>query len=638
MRTVILAVAGLAYGATACSSSGTNTIEADRSPVAAVSVTLPSPSLIAGQGQRAVATPSDASGAPLANRAIVWGSSNPATATISDSGMISAVAPGTATISAASEGVRGEAALSVLAPPPIPVATVSVSLSPSSIVVGQTANAVATLRDANGNDLSGRSVSWSSSNTNVASVSSAGVVTAIAAGSANIIASSEGKNGSAAASVTPTPPPPPIPVASVAVSPAAASLQIGATVQLAAATRDANNNLLTGRVITWSSSSTTIATVSTSGLVKAIGAGAATITATSEGKTSTAAITANAPPPIPVASVSVSPSSSTIQAGATVQLSAVTRDANTNVLTGRVITWSSSSIGIATVSTSGFVTAVANGTATITASSEGRTGSAGITVSASPPPPAPVIFSDDFESGSLGKWDESNSTTQAVINNPALAHSGNSFMRMTYGINGGDGGWMNKYFTQGFTRLYVRLWVRFSTNFGGGTKLVSLRGSPIGQPLLGVGRAGICPNGTDSFSANLVTEFTGADAYPTKMYTYWQDMWADPNGQCWGRYGPTNSTWTSPYVTPMPMISKGTWHLIEFTVKMNSSATTADGAQKFWIDGVKYGEWTGIRWGDPAFVNLGVLQINGSATTIQSQTLDIDDLVLIYDYPAQSTP
>jgi hypothetical protein len=222
-----------------------------------------------------------------------------------------------------------------------------------------------------------------------------------------------------------------------------------------------------------------------------------------------------------------------------------------------------------------------------------------------------------------------------VINDPSLAHSGNSFMRMTYGINGEDGWWLNKYFTQGFTRLYLRVWLRFSTNFSGATKLVSLRGSPIGQPQLGVGRAGICPNGRDGFSANLVTDFTGSDAYPTKMYTYWQDMWPDPNGQCWGRYGPTSSTWTSPYVTPMPMFSKGTWHLVEFAVKMNSGANVADGEQKFWIDGVKYGEWKNIRWGDPAYVNLGVLQINGSDLNPTSKTLDFDDLVLIYDYPPQ---
>jgi len=85
----------------------------------------------------------------------------------------------------------------------------------------------------------------------------------------------------------------------------------------------------------------------------------------------------------------------------------------------------------------------------------------------------------------------------------------------------------------------------------------------------------------------------------------------------------------------MPTFSKGTWHLVEFAVKMNSGATVADGEQKFWIDGVKYGDWKNIRWGDPAFVNLGVLQINGSDLNPTSQTLDFDDLVLIYDYPPQ---
>jgi uncharacterized protein YjdB len=549
MRTAFLAVAGLAYGATACSSSQTS-VEVQRTPVAAVSVTLPSPSLIAGQTQRAIAVPTDASGAPLANRPIVWETSNPVIAAVSDSGMISAAAPGTAVISATSEGIRGQASLSVVPVPPIPVATVSVALGSSSVVAGQTTTAVATLRDAGGNALSGRAIIWSSSNSVIASVSSAGLVSAKSAGSANIIASSEGKSGLASLTVTAVSPPPPVPVASVTVTPSTANLQVGATLQLTAVTRDANNNVLTGRAVTWTSSSAGTATVSSSGLASAVAAGSTTITATSGGASGTSALTvATTPPPPP------------------------------------------------------------------------------------PPGPAPVIFSDDFESGSLSKWDEFNTTTQAVINNPSLAHSGSSFMRMTYGINGGDGGWMNKYFTQGFTRLYVRLWVRFSTSFGGGTKLVSLRGSRIGQPTLGVGRAGICPTGKDAFSANLVTEFTGADAYPTKMYTYWQDMWADPNGQCWGRYGPTNATWTSPYVTPMPMISKGTWHLVEFAVKMNSSANVADGEQKFWIDGVKYGEWTGIRWGDPAFVNLGVLQINGSSTLTQTQTLDIDDLVLIYDYP-----
>jgi uncharacterized protein YjdB len=548
MRTIILAVAGLAFGATACS-SGETSVEVLRTSVAAVTLALPSPSIVAGQTVQAVATPRDASGAPLIGRPIVWQSSSSLIASVSDAGIISALASGAAVISATSEGVRGEASLTVMAAAPVPVANVSVTLSPSSLVVGQTANATATLRDAGGNDLTGRAVAWSSSNAGVASVNSSGVVTALSAGSTNIVATSEGQNGLAALTVSAAPPPAPVPVASVSVSPATANVAIGQTQQLTATIRDANNNILTGRTVTWASNGTAVATVSASGLVSAIASGSATITATSGG------------------------------------------------------------VG----------------------------GTASITVPSAPPPGGgPTIFSDDFESGSLSKWDEFNSTTQQVINNSALAHSGNSFMRMTYGVNGGDGKWLNKYFTQGYTRLYVRLWVRFSTNFGGGTKLVSLRGSPIGNPQAGVGRAGICPNGRDSFSATMITELTGADAYPHKMYAYWQDMWADPNGQCWGRFGPTSSTWRSVYTTPMPMYTKGTWHLLEFTAKMNSSAGVADGEQKFWVDGVKYGEWKGVRWGDPAFVNFGILQINGSSSDYTAgATLDIDDLVLIYDYPTQ---
>src|SRR3989454_809397 len=88
-----------------------------------------------------------------------------------------------------------------------------------------------------------------------------------------------------------------VPVASVTVSPPSASIATGATVQLAATTRDAGGNVLTGRVISWGSSNTTVATVSGSGLVTGVSAGAVTITATSEGKNGTAAVTVAAPPP-----------------------------------------------------------------------------------------------------------------------------------------------------------------------------------------------------------------------------------------------------------------------------------------------------------------------------------------------------
>src|SRR5205823_10557125 len=100
---------------------------------------------------------------------------------------------------------------------------------------------------------------------------------------------------------------------------ATATLQIGSTVELSAVTRDANNNVLTGRVITWGSANTGIATVSASGLVTAVATGSASITASSEGQTGSAAISVSAasppppPPPAPVASVSVSPATSSLQ-------------------------------------------------------------------------------------------------------------------------------------------------------------------------------------------------------------------------------------------------------------------------------------------------------------------------------------
>jgi uncharacterized protein YjdB len=175
----------------------------------------------------------------------------------------------------------------------------------------------------------------------------------------------------------------------VSVSPTSSNLQIGGTAQLSAVTRDVNNNVLTGRVVTWASANAGIASVNGSGLVTAVSAGTTQITATSEGKTSSAAtITVSAAAPVPVASVSVSPTLSSLQIGGTAQLSAVTRDANNNVLNGRIVTWASANAGIASVNGSGLVTAVSAGTTQITATSEGKSGTATINVSA--PAPLPV--------------------------------------------------------------------------------------------------------------------------------------------------------------------------------------------------------------------------------------------------------
>lgn len=181
----------------------------------------------------------------------------------------------------------------------------------------------------------------------------------------------------------------PIPVASVDVTPASADLGLSGTVQLAAVAKDGAGAILSNRAMTWSSSSAQIATV-VAGLVTAVGAGTAYIVATSEGKSDTATVVVTTdppPPPAPVALVTVNPASATVATGQPVTLSATLTDSAGNVLSGRPVSWASAPTAVATVTSGGVVTGVAPGEATITATSEGKSGTATVTVPAPPPPP-----------------------------------------------------------------------------------------------------------------------------------------------------------------------------------------------------------------------------------------------------------
>ena len=117
----------------------------------------------------------------------------------------------------------------------------SLVVSPASatLQVGDTVRLHVIWKGDLGTDLAWNTpVTWSSSDVSVAIVNGSGLVTGVAAGTAAITVTSEGRNGTA--TVTALPPPPPAPVASVIVSPASSSLQVGGTVQLLATLQDAN--------------------------------------------------------------------------------------------------------------------------------------------------------------------------------------------------------------------------------------------------------------------------------------------------------------------------------------------------------------------------------------------------------------
>src|SRR3989442_13433535 len=164
--------------------------------------------------------------------------------------------PGKYKVTATSGGTSDTTAVTLSL---VPVASVAVTPATASVTVGQTVQLSATPQDSTGAPLSGRTVTWASSNAGVATVNGSGLVTGAAAGSATITATSEGKSGTSAITV------PVMPVASVAVSPATASVPVGQTVQLTASLRDANGNPLTGRVVTWATSNGAVATGTGSG-------------------------------------------------------------------------------------------------------------------------------------------------------------------------------------------------------------------------------------------------------------------------------------------------------------------------------------------------------------------------------------
>jgi uncharacterized protein YjdB len=382
---------------------GTSMVTVRAVPVGSVVVTPPTSSVIVGNSVQLSAAVRDAAGNALDGRLVGWSSSDDAVAIVSSTGRVTGLKVGTATITASSEGKSGTATITVTA---APVASVQVSPPNAELTVGQTTTLTAKTLDASGGELAGRAIAWSTSAGSVATVSSSGVVTAVGVGSATITATSEGKTGSATITVTA------IPVASVTVAPTTLSLQVGGTGPLTATVRDAGNNVLTGRTVSWTSGAPNVATVAPNGTVTAVGIGTATITATSEGKTGTATVTVSA---VPVASVAVSPTTLTLEVGGTGPLTATTRDAQNNVLTGRTVTWTSGTPNVATVAPNGTVTAVAPGTSIITATSEGKSGTATVTVTAVPV--ASVTVAPTSASLTIGGTQQVTATPRDAANN-----------------------------------------------------------------------------------------------------------------------------------------------------------------------------------------------------------------------------
>jgi uncharacterized protein YjdB len=271
-----------------------------------------------------------------------------------------------------------DATQQTVAAPLVPVARIDVVPGEAVIIVGDTQRLTAVAKDAKGNILPDRTVTWSLSDTSRAKISADGLVIGRGLGWVKVIAPSAGVTGSGMVGIDRMRPPPGH-VAFVAVDPIGIYLKPGDTVRLKASARDVNGFPVLGRPVQWHSQKEHVLRVDQTGFVTALNYGKTSIIATIDSIQGNSIIEV-AYPVVTFASVEVTPASATVGIGTTHKLTAIVKDANGNVLKDRTVTWTSSDKSMATVNAAGLVTALGAGTVTITATSEDRKGTSIITV------------------------------------------------------------------------------------------------------------------------------------------------------------------------------------------------------------------------------------------------------------------
>ncbi|WP_420462426.1 Ig-like domain-containing protein [Candidatus Palauibacter sp.] len=337
--------------------------------VRSISLLPTTDTLVVGDTLRFTAEPLDGNGQPVAGATTGWSSSDPSVAEVDRSGLATAVGPGRAEILATSGGVAGRARLIVTLP-----IVKTVTVTPPEIefmALGDTIRLTAQVLDERDRIIAVIPVAWGSADTAVATVDSAGLVTATGNGQTRISATAGEVSGRASVRVGQS-------AASVVVSPAADTLFVGDTLRFTARVTDANGQPVAGALVNWVSSDTSVVRVDSAGLTRAVGPGEAVITATSGGLPGQADLLVMALVPT---IVTVIPERTNFTAlGDTIRLLAEVRDQVGRVIPGAVVAWTSRDETVAAVDSAGLVTAVENGNTRVEAAAGSATDSVVIEV------------------------------------------------------------------------------------------------------------------------------------------------------------------------------------------------------------------------------------------------------------------
>lgn len=506
------------YNATLTVSDGTLsnsksvTITVSEEDVAVTGVTMSQTSATLADGAtldlNATVAPANAT-----NKSVSWTSSNTSVATVNSSGLVSAVSAGSATITVTTaDGNKTATCVITVTATSIPVTSVSISQTSATLEDGETIDLNETILPANATN---KSVSWTSSNTSVATVNSTGLVTAVSAGSATITVTTADGNKTASCAITVTDAPPTgitIEYVDTEQSPNVAEnlfdgnpdddsrwsakefpktviIDYGETKSITGTrlwtyqnrsyhyTVEISNSPSSGFVQVVDQSGSTSSQpiehsfAATSGRYVKITVTAATGYSSNWVSLTEFEIVEGGSTVIPVTGVSLSQSSITIEAGQTSQLTATVAPANA---TNQSVSYGSSNTSVATVNSSGLVTAVGAGSATITVTTDdgNKIATCAVTVPSSSVPVTSVALSQSSASLLQGNtldlnatvspsnatnqsvsWSSSN-TSVATVNNSGLVSAisagsatitvttvdGNKTANCAVTVTGGGGG------------------------------------------------------------------------------------------------------------------------------------------------------------------------------------------------------
>lgn len=375
----------------------------------------------------AVGTAFDCDGNSIAKKTVKFNSRNSNIASVTPTGQIIGVSVGTTVVSAVADGKSGDANVTVT---PENVATVTITPTTATLRRGNVRTLAAVAKNVLGNVISGITFQWASSNSSIASVDNTGKVSALAPGTVNITATSDGQTGTSLLTITE------IPIGSCSLSPLSQKVTVSSQVQPTLTLKDTAGNALspTGRGINWTSDNDLIATVTNTGVVTARRAGTAKITASDLQNAATSCSANVEVVDARIVSARISPVNALLRVGAPVLYTVALLDSNSTTIlpAGRTITWKNITPSIATVSIAGVVTGLQTGSGRVAVDAEGVVDTVSFTVSKIPvgivtvsPPQRSVVEGQTAQFTPTVKDESGNVVTDRVIDwlssNPSIA-------------------------------------------------------------------------------------------------------------------------------------------------------------------------------------------------------------------------